>query len=281
MVRFFVLLILLWAYVDCYAQDFFPLEVGNLWSYQTSDDSGNVSYRNLEVVGDSLFPNGKVYHILSYEDVTHGRYARVDSGFIIFRTSHDVGLYKIDAQVLEQWNVDWGPIGYVWLDAVDTVQMFGATTLLYKYILDGLVTAHAWFSPDFGPVYGADYGDPAPPWPLYSWQLIGCVLGDSTYGTVVNIDSEPIGPRQFVLEQNYPNPFNPVTTIGFLLPNPGRVSLEVFDLLGRHVLTLSDRYFAQGRHQVRFDGSGLASGVYVYVLRQGDVNKVKKMLLLK
>lgn len=70
-------------------------------------------------------------------------------------------------------------------------------------------------------------------------------------------------PDRFQLLQNYPNPFNPSTIIPFSVPGEGRVRLEVFDITGSSVATLTDRRYESGFHQVRLDASGLASGVYL------------------
>ena len=88
-------------------------------------------------------------------------------------------------------------------------------------------------------------------------------------------------PSMFVLRQNYPNPFNPSTTISFDLPADGRVSLVIYDVLGRVVRTLLDEYLAAGFYRKVFDGRGLATGVYFYRLHTGYASKVEKMLLLK
>jgi hypothetical protein len=90
-----------------------------------------------------------------------------------------------------------------------------------------------------------------------------------------------IAPKEFVLEQNYPNPFNPSTTIKFQLPNDGMVTLKVYDILGNEVTTLINEQKPQGRYEVNFNASQLASGVYVYKLRAGDFISSKKMIHLK
>ncbi len=71
-------------------------------------------------------------------------------------------------------------------------------------------------------------------------------------------------PEDYRLEQNYPNPFNPSTTIVFHLPAAGRVTVTLFDLLGREVRVLANAEYGPGGHGVTLDGSGLASGTYVY-----------------
>ncbi len=90
-------------------------------------------------------------------------------------------------------------------------------------------------------------------------------------------------PAAYGLDQNYPNPFNPVTTIGFRVPEQrkGTVRLAVYDLLGREVAVLVDGNKEPGTHEIRFDASGLASGVYVYRFSVEGFAQSRKMIFLK
>ncbi|NQT25713.1 right-handed parallel beta-helix repeat-containing protein, partial [candidate division KSB1 bacterium] len=88
-------------------------------------------------------------------------------------------------------------------------------------------------------------------------------------------------PETYYLTQNYPNPFNPTTTIEFGLPKEDRITLKVFDLLGREVLTLMDEKRKAGKHEVSFDASSLASGLYFYRIQSGQFTKIRKMVLVK
>ena len=89
-------------------------------------------------------------------------------------------------------------------------------------------------------------------------------------------------PARFKLEQNYPNPFNPTTTINFTLAKNGKVSLKVFDILGREVATLVNEELKAGvLHQATFNASRLASGLYFYRLDAGSHSLVKKLVLMK
>jgi hypothetical protein len=83
---------------------------------------------------------------------------------------------------------------------------------------------------------------------------------------ITSVDSPAGTPTEFSLSQNYPNPFNPSTTIGFGISGPGSswVKLAVYDMLGREVAVLVNDRREAGYHEVRFDGSGLSSGVYFY-----------------
>lgn len=89
-------------------------------------------------------------------------------------------------------------------------------------------------------------------------------------------------PSVLELHQNYPNPFNPSSVIEFGLPQNAMVSLQVFDVLGRKVVELINQQAMEaGFHSVRFDGSSLASGMYIYRLVIGEKVLTKKMTLIK
>lgn len=85
----------------------------------------------------------------------------------------------------------------------------------------------------------------------------------------------------FELGQNYPNPFNPVTRIPFTLPRAGYVEIMIYDQLGRELLTLARRDYAEGTHLVDFDASRLHTGIYFYRISVGNYSEIKKMLLLQ
>lgn len=88
-------------------------------------------------------------------------------------------------------------------------------------------------------------------------------------------------PREFSLAQNFPNPFNPSTTIRFGMPVQSHVSLRVYTALGEEVKLLVEGEMAEGYHEVEFDASSLAGGVYFYRLQAGDFVQTKRLLLLK
>jgi hypothetical protein len=88
-------------------------------------------------------------------------------------------------------------------------------------------------------------------------------------------------PKEVSLSQNFPNPFNPTTTIRFALPESSRARLQVYDILGRRVAVLVDGLRTAGFHQVSFDASRFASGVYLYRLEAGGKVFTKKMMLIK
>ena len=88
------------------------------------------------------------------------------------------------------------------------------------------------------------------------------------------------------LDQNYPNPFNPNTTISYQIPFASDVSLKIYDVSGRLIRTLVEKYESEGVHAVFWDGkdhSGMAvaSGIYFYKLHAGEFVETKRMVLLR
>jgi hypothetical protein len=79
----------------------------------------------------------------------------------------------------------------------------------------------------------------------------------------------------------YPNPFNPMTTLSFSIAEAGTVSIKVYDVSGREVAVLVNGYRDAGFHEVTFDASHLASGIYVYQMQAGEFSATDKMVLMK
>ena len=99
--------------------------------------------------------------------------------------------------------------------------------------------------------------------------------------SATKVDQEIILPNVFELSQNYPNPFNPITKIKYSIPSFSKVTLKIFDILGREVLKLVDEEKNPGVYIVEFKANHLASGVYFYQIRAGDFIFTKKLVLLK
>ena len=121
---------------------------------------------------------------------------------------------------------------------------------------------------------------------MVGWTVSFGALGWDIYvvktGPDLSTASNPSPlPEALALYQNYPNPFNASTRITFDLPKAGFVTIKVFDVLGRKVATLMNGVREAGHHSIRFDGSGLPSGIYFYRLETGGMHEVKKMVMLK
>ncbi len=94
-------------------------------------------------------------------------------------------------------------------------------------------------------------------------------------------DRHPVGPSAFIFLPANPNPFNAVTTLNFSLPVTGHARIEIFDITGRHVQTVSDQQYSAGWHTIRFDAGELPSGLYFARASNGGFHSVQKLVLLK
>lgn len=88
-------------------------------------------------------------------------------------------------------------------------------------------------------------------------------------------------PKEYKLGQNYPNPFNPVTSIKFAIPKQEFVTLKVYDMLGKEVVTLVNSTKSAGNYIVDFNAAEISSGTYFYRLKAGEFTEVKKMTIIK
>ncbi|MBI1805699.1 MAG: T9SS type A sorting domain-containing protein, partial [Ignavibacteria bacterium] len=96
------------------------------------------------------------------------------------------------------------------------------------------------------------------------------------------LETEPLPtPTETRLIGTLPNPFNPTTIIKYTLAEDAKVSIKVYDLLGREVATLVDEVKSAGYKSVEFDASKLPSGIYFYHMQAGVYTSVKKMVLMK
>jgi len=114
------------------------------------------------------------------------------------------------------------------------------------------------------------------------------ILATGTYRFVWNPSKEGSAaiPETYALHQNYPNPFNPITTIRFDMPEDGIVSLKIYDVLGRKVITLLHGETPAGHHAYSWNGKDMygrmaATGIYFYRLKTTGYTKTRKMLLVK
>lgn len=106
-------------------------------------------------------------------------------------------------------------------------------------------------------------------------------IGAHEFQTTTGVENISDVPTTFSLSQNYPNPFNPTTVIEFRVKSPELTTLRVFDVLGREVATLVNEVKSPGWHQVEFDASRVASGVYLYRLESGGFSAARKLIVVR
>jgi hypothetical protein len=99
--------------------------------------------------------------------------------------------------------------------------------------------------------------------------------------SLVGFTGNPSVPDKFSLSQNHPNPFNPVTRIEYAVPDVSFVSIKVFDVLGREIITLVNGEKSPGYYNVEWNAENLTSGIYFYRMESGSFTDVKKMIIVK
>lgn len=118
-------------------------------------------------------------------------------------------------------------------------------------------------------------------WGKYPFAFGEIKLASSFSPNSVESDHECI-PQEFSLAQNYPNPCNSRTAIRFQLPRDSHISLLIYDLQGREITSIAEGFHQAGEYSYIWDGSGVASGIYLYRLSRADgVSLCKKLVLVK
>jgi hypothetical protein len=166
-----------------------------------------------------------------------------------------------------------GRVNAQWIDSSGTV----------RYDSNGVVMSNVGGGKEQPRIATAGVGEA-----IGVWNLDGAgytsVYAAKVADTVVVDDvrkDKRTGPSELRLLQNYPNPFNPETTIEFVIPNRGRVTLKIFDVLGRVVDTLIDEQRGAGTYHTRWRAINRSSGVYFLALQLNGSTLVKKMILLR
>ena len=262
------------------AQTLAPLSVGNMWVYQESDTS---SKRIKFIIADTVTFDSNIYFICKQsgqDSVARYFRHREDGVYVIYNKGSEYPYFKTnfalnDTLYHREWYGRWSFI----VKNETEENLFDLNVTVKNIFINMLFLRNdeKW-TEEFGLLSGVNiYGN--------SYSILkGCVISGTVYGdttTVITGISEEVPENNFVLNQNYPNPFNPVTTIKYQIPENGTVTLKVYDILGKEITTLVNDFKTKGRYEVKFDGSELASGVYIYKINVNSFTDSKKFMLMK
>ncbi len=278
--------------------NYYPLNVGNRWFYKELGIScgydGCDSYTRLikvKVSGEITKPNNRRYRVVEHfrakdNVLIETEYLRIDSSTarVYAYTNEGSEILKWDFAMTVNDSLTFRD-GYpeyqsLTLTQQDRDTVFSKWVATMEFEQYNLGIPYYRFAKGFGLIYRwheFDFGNA-------EMHLQGAVIDGVVYGDtlLVGIDeAEQTQPNTITLHQNYPNPFNPSTTIVYELPRRAQVKIEIFDSSGRRVATLFDAPQNPGRHELNFNATHLASGVYYYRLKAGQFMQTKKMLLVK
>lgn len=261
----------------------YPLHIGNIWQYSHLyfDPSGpNVDTKTTTVLGDTIMSNGKQYAVVS--DWGYPTFMRQQGDSILIWSPNgewvhfDFSLSVGESTITSPDGL--GDTAIITATSRDTFMIYGSRRCMWTFLLDdprGIDDERSFRVVDGIGTIDISFG-----WGSYSLQ--GAQIDGVVYGTLLSAELPESGvPESFTLEQNYPNPFNPTTTIRYGLPRKGHVHLAVFNSLGQQVVTLVQDEREAGYHEVVFDGSQLASGVYYCTMNAANAVLTRKLLLIR
>ncbi len=276
-------------------------------------DGGNVwdtiyAYANDFFFADSL--NGWVYYepaIIWKKNNTvegYGNLRRTTDGGLTWReeinTNSIHSMFFINSQV--GWYTDWYSIykttdgGFNW-DTVNNYTQYGINQMFFVDENEGyFIGSSIWENKGIVVLKTTDGGKKL--LPIKEFTALNeieltqkNIIGVGSYGQILKVnrtitdikDKPKYVISDFKLLQNFPNPFNPSTKIRYSIKKRQFVLIQVYDVLGKEVVTLVNDEKAPGSYEINFNAAefNLSSGVYFYRIQAGSFNQVRKMLLIK
>jgi hypothetical protein len=283
MKAYLLILIFCICFSQCeyFAQKAFPHANGNTWYYSIADHGQPPTYFSFEIIGDTLMPNGKLFWIFEPYDMFYERYIRSDSLNIYYwDTENDSEKIIFDFDADTSYIINWANYFDIYLTGSYETTLFGRLTDFYSFNLGGLVFGEIRISDIFGYEHYSDLGDAGSVIGI-EWSLKGCLISDTLYGKMTNIDSDVKILHQFKLSQNYPNPFNPLTKLDIVIPYEDNIELLIFNSLGQLIERISKERLSAGKYSFYWDATNYPSGVYYYRLETSKYVETKKCILLK
>ena len=278
---------------------FYPLKTGDWWQYKVTLVLNNTNvdttyYSFKEVLGDTLMPNGYHYKIVSEESIDSYeagdmiiRYIMVDSvSANVYEYSEDYENIKgklidsLECQTGDTFDDGQGMISTCADVFMDTVLNYYTECKFIHLGMPDFQESHK-LADDIGIYYQNKtfldgYGGNK------DFKLVYAKVNGKIYGEQPSsLLNEKTRSYLFSLKNNYPNPFNPKTKIHYTLGISGKVKLVIYDNTGKIVKTVFNKYQQAGEHLIEFDGSTLASGIYLISLQFKNRCRVKKMILIK
>jgi hypothetical protein len=296
------------AQIDSSRLEYFPLHPGDLLQYTYGNEWGFTPFFRNQIIAnpDTIMSNGLHYvKVINSPYAAITKYFRIDSlmrvqeNIYFPTTTYDTSAIINSETAVFRLNE---PVGSIWKIAYNIESILTHYPYLFRY--NGIFSVYAFgqyrdamnfeqgvYDPidkdttwggngctllrGFG-VFRIDYGE------NLFLQLTGAVINGKTYGFIqTGVDGNLVAPTSFTLAQNYPNPFNGKTIIKYSISHPTHVTLKIYDMLGREVMTVIDKLSLPGDYVKSVDFSNQTSGMYIYRLSAENQVLTKKMVHLK
>jgi hypothetical protein len=252
-----------------FAQFYFPLQVGNNWNFNSSGGYPNCegNFFVASIIRDSTI-NSKLYFMT--QGLFPSRFVRQEGSLFYAFDTLDTEEY-----VLFDFSAQQG----------DTISIRDAHTKIIVAQGNEVFVQFDNNQPDQFKVSSWALRDSFGVVSIGGYCAYVChtanINGNSVTLGIENNSPRTLIPTSLILKQNFPNPFNPTTHIEFAIPTEGRVTLNIFDILGRSISTLIDTHLSAGWHSVTWDASNIPSGQYFYRLDVGKSSLLKSLVVLK
>jgi Secretion system C-terminal sorting domain len=266
--------------VQSLAQGYYPLQIGNIWQYHSSDPT-DPTILDSRIVGDTILPNGKSYFMMT--GFTLGSsFLRQDSSTVFAYDVSDSSEYKLfDFSASPHDTISKHSSGN--RTVVLNVKSYDTTNKTWTWAfmeLQGQCPScydfYNWFIQDSIGLVSMIVE------PGNSYYLIASKINGKVKGIILSVSNSNSNlPTESRLYQNYPNPFNSMTNFRFYLPATQKVEISLYDLLGRRVSIITNSVFDPGNHTIQWNAGSLATGVYWYQFRTQNMVKTLSLIYLK
>ncbi len=277
---------------DTVSAKFFPLVVGNSYTYRNTQMFGPETRSRSSITKDTVINNKKYFYCKGFPGLSYGsvwvRYDSSRSNLLIYtggascsNYSGEVIMDSLAMSVNNSINCTYGSINLRRCTGTGSQVLFGQTRNSKSFLHDGIIYSNVTYVEGIG-IAGYCSGEP-PPCEGFT-TLIGCVLNGVVYGDTLLTGVQQTNtsvPDKFYLAQNYPNPFNPETIISFSISTNSFTSLKIYNILGKEVETLVSKELFIGNYDFKWNASAFPSGVYYCKLTAGEFSDTKRMVLTK
>jgi hypothetical protein len=228
-----------------------------------------IAYSNAEVLLTYPFTYNSQFSDVAYAAYDLDSLIHIEQNITISVHADAYGMLAVPNAVMNALRVK------IVQERVDSAYFMGFP----MFVMISRSTSYEWYSAQHKfPVLGVSHIETSVNGIVSRSKVVSLIGSPGT----TDVEERAEVPQSMLLEQNFPNPFNPSTTIRYFLPDAGKVSLEVFNVVGQKVATVVDNeYRPAGSHEATFAAFDLPSGVYLYRLSAGPQVETRKFTLVK